>query len=208
MTDSSLVIQTPTPAVEVEARYPHIQSGRLGMWAFLISDAVTFATLLVSSHLLQAWSQDWPAPADVLNLPVVGIMTGLLFASSGTLALSLAAIKQGQQSRFRTCLLLTLIGGSSFLLLQAWEWSHLIRQGFTLVHNPWGAQLFGASFYILTGFHGCHVIAGLVYLAVILLQGLRGRYHHQNTGPVLIAALYWYFVDVSWLFVLLVVYLP
>jgi len=75
-----------------------------------------------------------------------------------------------------------------------------------LANNPWGAQLFGASFYVLTGFHGCHVIAGIIYLTVILLLGLRGRYHSGNINPVAIAGLYWYFVDVSWLFIFFVVY--
>ena len=141
------------------------------MWAFLMSDAVTFATLLVSSGLLRVWSQDWPAPATVLHLPVAGVMTGFLLASSIAMAVSLTALKQGHQSRFRVALLFTIIGGGVFLLLQTWEWSHLIRQGLTLANNPWGAQLFGASFYVLTGFHGCHVIAGIVYLTIILLGG-------------------------------------
>ena len=123
------------------------------------------------------------------------------------MAVSLAALKQGNQSRFRVALLLTIIGGVVFLLLQAWEWSHLIQQRLTLSNNPWGAQLFGASFYVLTGFHGCHVIAGIIYLTIILLQGATGRYHSENISPVAIAGLYWYFVDVSWLFIFFVVYL-
>ena len=207
MTDSSLTMPTTAPSVEVERGYPHMHPGRLGMWVFLISDAVTFATLLVSSSLLRIWSQDWPAPATVLSLPVAGIMTGFLLASSVAMALSLAALKQGNQARFKLCLLLTLLGGSLFLLLQAWEWSHLMHQELTLMHDPWGAPLFGASFYLLTGFHGCHVIAGIVYLTIVLLRGLRGRYHLENSNPVAIAGLYWYFVDVSWFFVLLVIYL-
>jgi cytochrome c oxidase subunit 3 len=206
VTDSLLTIQATTPPVEVEREYLHRSLGRLGMWAFLMSDAVTFTTLLVSSGLLRVWSQDWPAPATVLHLPVARVMTGSLLASSITMAVSLTALKQGHQSRFRIALLCTIFGGGVFLLLQTWEWSHLIRQGLTLASNPWGAQLFGATFYVLTGFHGCHVIAGIVYLTIILLRGLRGRYHSGNINPVAIAGLYWYFVDVSWLFIFLVVY--
>ena len=207
MTDSSFTMQSTASSMEVEGSCPHIHPGKLGMWAFLISDAVTFTTLLVSSSLLRIWSHDWPVPAEVLNLPVAGFMTSLLLASSIAMALSLAALKQGNQPRFKIALLLTILGGFSFLLLQAWEWSHLIHQRLTLSHNPWGARLFGASFYVLTGFHGCHVIAGIVYLIIILLRGWQGRYHPENTSPVAIAGLYWYFVDVSWLFILFVVYL-
>jgi cytochrome c oxidase subunit 3 len=135
-------------------------------------------------------------------------MTGLLLASSIAMALSLKALRQDNQVRFRIALLLAIVGGLSFLLLQAWEWSHLLQQGLTLVSNPWGSQLFGASFYVLTGFHGAHVIAGIVYLSMIFLYGLRGRYHAGNANPVAIAGLYWYFVDASWFFILLAVYLP
>jgi cytochrome c oxidase subunit III len=207
VTNSSLTVQAAAASVEGKGPLLRLPAGRLGMWVFLISDAVTFATLLVSSALLRLWSHDWPAPATVLNLPVAGVMTGLLLASSIAMAFSLTALKQGKQTRFSVALLLTIVGGVSFLLLQAWEWSHLLQQGLTLGNNPWGARLFGASFYVLTGFHGAHVIAGVVYLSLILLYGLRGRYHSGNSEPVAIAGLYWYFVDVSWLFILLIVYL-
>jgi cytochrome c oxidase subunit III len=207
VTASDLTVQVTSPTIERETERSHASLGKLGMWTFLISDAVTFAALLVSCSLLRTWSNDWPTPASVLNLPLAGIMTVFLLASSGAMALALAALTQGNLSRFKGYLLLTIIGGSGFILLQAWEWSHLLQQGLTLTDNPWGARLLGASFYVLTGFHGCHVIAGLVYLAIVWIKGLRGTYHARHTSPVAIAGLYWYFVDVSWLFVLLVVYL-
>jgi cytochrome c oxidase subunit III len=207
VTASDLTIQATPATIEHETERSHASLSKLGMWTFLISDAVTFATLLVSCSLLRTWSTDWPTPASVLSLPLAGVMTFLLLTSSGAMAMALAALTQGNLSRFKSYLLLTIIGGAGFILLQAWEWSHLLQQGLTLTDNPWGARLFGASFYVLTGFHGCHVIAGLVYLAIVWLKGLRGTYHAGHTSPVAIAGLYWYFVDVSWLFVLLVVYL-
>lgn len=207
MTGTSLALQSVAPPTDVNTNPFPMPRGTLGMWTFLIGDAATFATLLVACRLLHARSHDWPVPAEVLNLRDAGIMTGLLLASSVAMAFSLTALRQGNQLRFAASLLLTIVGGSVFLLLQAREWSHLISQGLTLTQNPWGARLFGASFFVLTGFHGCHVIAGIVYLTVILVKGLKGRYHPQYINPVAIAGLYWYFVDVSWLFVLLIVYL-
>ena len=207
MTGTSLALQPVVPPMGINAKPFPMPRGTLGMWTFLIGDAATFATLLVTCGLLRTWSQDWPVPVEVLNLRDAGIMTGLLLASSVAMAFSLTALRQGKQPRFAVSLLLTIVGGSAFLLLQAWEWSHLINQGVTLTQNPWGARLFGASFFVLTGFHGCHVIIGIVYLTVILIKGLNGRYHPQHINPVAIAGLYWYFVDVSWLFVLFVVYL-
>lgn len=207
MTVSDPTLPARPPAVEHETEHSHASLGKLGMWTFLISDAVTFATLLVSCGLLRAWSDSWPTPSSVLSLPLAGMMTLLLLASSGAMALALVALTRGNLSRFKSYLFLTIIGGTGFILLQAWEWSHLLKQGLTLTENPWGARLFGASFYVLTGFHGCHVIAGLVYLAIAWLPGLRGRYAAGNVSPVVLAGWYWYFVDASWLFVLLVVYL-
>jgi len=207
VTESAFTVQATAPATTLETVSPHVFLSKLGMWTFLMSDAVMFATLLVSCGLLRAWSTNWPTPASVLNLPLAGIMTLFLLASSGAMALSLAALTQGNLPRFKGYLLLTIIGGSGFILLQAWEWSHLLQHGLTLTDNPRGPRLFGASFYVLTGFHGCHVIVGLVYLAIVWLQGLRGRYHAKHTSPAVIAGLYWYFVDASWLFILLVVYL-
>ncbi len=207
MTASALTQQTASPTIKHETEHSHASLIKLGMWTFLISDAVTFATLLVSCGLLRAWSTDWPPPASVLSLPLAGIMTLLLLTSSGAMALSLAALSHGNLSQFKGYLLLTIFGGTGFILLQAWEWSHLLQQGLTLTSNPWGAPLFGASFYVLTGFHGAHVIAGVVYLTIIWLQGLRGKYQAGYTNPAVVAGLYWYFVDASWLFVLLAVYL-
>jgi heme/copper-type cytochrome/quinol oxidase subunit 3 len=73
--------------------------------------------------------------------------------------------------------------------------------------NPWGASLFGTTFYILTGFHGCHVFGGVVYLASILLSGLNGKYMGENSSPVEIVGLYWHFVDLVWILVFTFVYL-
>lgn len=207
MTGAPLSLPSVIPPPDSHTEQPFMPSGSLGMWTFLISDAVTFATLLVSSIVLRSWNPDWPAPAEVLNLRDAGIMTGLLLASSLAMAQSLTALRQSKQSWFIGSLLFAIVGGSLFLLLQAWEWLHLINQGLTLTQNPWGARLFGASFFVLTGFHGCHVITGIVYLTVISVKGWKGRYHPQHTNPIVMAALYWYFVDVSWLFVLFIVYL-
>ncbi len=203
---NSLLVQPEAVPVAANSHDVHVDSGKLGMWAFIISDTVIFATFLACSSLLRIWNHNWHIPTHTLNLRVAGIMTAFLLASSVTMVSALAALEQENQLRFKRCLLLTILGGSAFLLLQAWEWSHLFHQGLTLTHNPWGAQLFGASFYIVTGFHGVHVIVGVVSLTILLLRGLRGRYHHLNAGSVALAGLYWCFVDVSWLFILLVIY--
>ena len=190
-----------SPSVLVEMR-----RSTWGMWAFLASDAMTFAALLTSAGLLRAQSQEWPSAATVCNLWTAIAMTLLLLASSGLMVTALSGIKRNDQRRFRTFLLVTILCGAAFVVLQGLEWHELIQQGMTLTQNPWGAGLFGATFYVLTGFHGLHVLGGIIYLTTILLCGWRGHYHAEHYAAVEIAGLYWHFVDMVWIFVFLFVY--
>ena len=104
-------------------------------------------------------------------------------------------------------MLLTIAGGTIFLLLQAYEWTHLTDVGMTMSGNPWGAALFGTTFYILTGFHGCHVFGGVAYLTCILISGIKGRYLGEDANHVEIVGLYWHFVDLVWIFLFPLLYL-
>jgi heme/copper-type cytochrome/quinol oxidase subunit 3 len=97
---------------------------------------------------------------------------------------ALAACQDGDQKRLRMFLGLTILGGLTFLGMQAFEWTHLIHEGLTLTHNPWGTSQFGTTFFMTTGFHGCHVFGGVCYLSVILLGAMRGKYGPTNYAPV------------------------
>jgi cytochrome c oxidase subunit 3 len=94
-----------------------------------------------------------------------------------------------------------------FLGLQAYEWTHLIQSGLKVFGNPWGATLFGASFYIITGFHGLHVTGGVIYLTVVLLAVSRIPDMHYNYVIAEVAGLYWHFVDLVWIMVFTFIYL-
>lgn len=177
------------------------------MWSFLASDAMTFAALLTSAGILRRESHDWPSSTIVLNLWLAVVMTGLLLVSSVFMVRALSGVKRNEHSRFRRYLLLAILCGAAFVALQAFEWKHLLSEGMTITQNPWGAGLFGATFYVLTGFHGLHVIGGVLYLTGILLISLRGQYHADNYAGVEIAGLYWHFVDIVWIFVFAFVYL-
>ncbi|MFQ5769419.1 MAG: heme-copper oxidase subunit III, partial [bacterium] len=122
--------------------------GKLGMWIFLAGDAMTFGTLLAGYGALRAGSVDWPVPANVLGVPLTGLMTFLLICSSVTMVKGLSAIKHGNQKGMILFLLSTILGGLIFLGLQAYEWTHLIvEKQVTLRHNPYGNYLFGTTFY-------------------------------------------------------------
>lgn len=191
----------------VESPLTPDSSGKLGMWIFLAGDAMSFGGLLAGYGALRAGSIDWPVPQDVLGIPLTAFMTFLLICSSLTMVKGLSAIKHGDSKGMVRFLLLTVLGGVIFLGLQAYEWTHLIHEGLTFTNNPFGNYLFGSTFFSITGFHGAHVTGGVIYLSVIVIRGLQGKYSAQNASSVEIAGLYWHFVDLIWILVFTFVYL-
>jgi len=186
--------------------------GKLGMWMFLAGDAMGFGALIVGYGALRLYSPNWPWPADVLGIGLTAFMTFVLICSSVTMVKALSAIQHGDQAGLRKFLALTVLGGLIFLGLQAYEWSHLILgEGMTITqpaHDfPNATPLFGATFYILTGFHGMHVTAGVIYLFCVLMRAMRGAYSPGYAYPVEIVGLYWHFVDLVWILIFTFVYL-
>ena len=181
--------------------------GKLGMWVFLAGDAMSFGALLAGYGAIRAGSVDWPVPAEVLGISLTAFMTFLLICSSLTMVKGLSAIKRGDQKRLVTFLGLTILGGVIFLGCQAYEWTHLIHEGLEFTTNPYGNYLFGTTFFAITGFHGAHVTAGVIYLTIVVIRGLRGKYSAENCNGVEILGLYWHFVDLVWILVFTFLYL-
>ena len=175
--------------------------GKLGMWIFLAGDAMSFGGLICGYAALRLGNPNWPQPSTILGVPFTAVMTFLLICSSVTMVKGLESIKHGNRAGLRKFLLMTAIGGSCFLGMQAYEWTHLIASGMTLTSKG----LFGATFFVLTGFHGCHVFSGVVYLCTIL--GNAGYYSAESHNSVEIAGLYWHFVDLVWILIFTFVYL-
>ena len=199
----SIAAATDHPLVEpAESPLTPESWGKLGMWTFLAADAMTFGALLAGYGALRYGDPSWPRPSTILGIPLTALMTFLLICSSVTMVEGLAGIRQGNMSKFRTFIGLTVLGGILFLSLQAYEWTHLIEHGQSIRRNN-----FGATFFILTGFHGMHVFSGVVYLTIILLLGMAGRFTAERSSPVEIAGLYWHFVDLVWILVFTFVYL-
>lgn len=197
------------------------------MWGFLLSDIFIFACFLVSYMAARIAAVDpWPNTSEVFALQIAGrdipllliaIMTFILISSSGTMAL---AVKSGYERRrvATGCLLMvTAVLGASFVGMQAFEWTKLIHEGVRPWGNPWGAAQFGATFFLITGFHGTHVSIGVIFLLIMagkvmrgsldterrgFLTGRRGRYEMVET-----LGLYWHFVDLVWVFIFAFFYL-
>ena len=174
-----------------------------GMTLFLASEAMLFAGLIAGYIVLRLSSPAWPPSPDLPKLPVVltGINTVFLIASSFTYHAAEVAVKKGKKGT--AWLFLTVLLGSLFLCIQAYEWYHMHHEG--LWFNTGGA--YGSSFFVLTGFHGLHVLVGVLMIAWALIRQLGGAYTAQSHTYLILAGMYWHFVDVVWLFLYSVLYL-
>jgi len=188
------------------------------MWIFLLSDTFVFGCFLVGYMTVRASTTvPWPNPSEVFALQIGGaelpliliaIMTFVLISSSGTMAMAVHHAYRRERARCAALMLATALLGASFVGMQAFEWSKLIAEGVRPWDNPMGAAQFGASFFMITGFHGLHVSAGVVYLSVVATRVLQGRYERSgNYQMVEIAGLYWHFVDLVWVFIFALFYL-
>jgi cytochrome c oxidase subunit 3 len=159
----------------------------------------------------------WPAPSEVFALTVfgvsvplllIGIMTFVLITSSGTMALAVNYGYRRDRGRAAALMLITAAIGAIFVGMQAFEWGKLIiEEGIRPWGNPFGASQFGATFFMITGFHGLHVSAGVVYLTIVAMKVLRGDYEKKGYEIVEIVGLYWHFVDLVWVFIFAFFYL-
>ena len=182
--------------------------GKLGMWVFLVGDAMSFGTLLAGYGALRYGSGDWPNPQEYLGIDISGVMTFILICSSVAMVKGLSAARHNDLAGFRKWIGATVVIGALFLVGQAYEWNEFINhKGLGFTQNPWGAPAFGTTFYIITGFHGMHVTGGVIYLLVTLINGWNGAYQGDNADPVEILGLYWHFVDLVWIMVFTFIYL-
>ena len=193
--------------------------GKAMMWIFLLSDTFIFGCFLTSYMTVRvSTTVAWPNPSEVFALRIGGvdvpliliaIMTFVLISSSGTMAMAVTMSMRREVRRAAALMMATAALGATFVGMQAFEWSKLIREGVRPWGNPMGAEQFGSSFFMITGFHGLHVSAGVVYLLVVASRLLRGFYDRRggNYQIVEIAGLYWHFVDLVWVFIFAFFYL-
>jgi cytochrome c oxidase subunit 3 len=174
------------------------------MWWFIVTDGLLFAGFLASYGYARILARAWPDQAMVFSLPYIAAMTFVLISSSATMASAVWASGVGRRSTALAFVLLTGVGGLAFLGMQAYEWGHLIGEGARLGTNPWGAAAFGAYFFLLTGFHGSHVLTGVIVLAA---TAIRLRMGLASADGVEMAGLYWHFVDLVWVFIFTFFYL-
>jgi cytochrome c oxidase subunit 3 len=192
--------------------------GKAMMWIFLLSDTFVFTCFLTGyMSVRMTITTAWPNPSEVFALTIGGreipliliaIMTFVLISSSGTMAMAVNFAYRRDRAKTTALMLATAALGLTFVSMQAFEWSKLIAEGVRPWGNPMGAAQFGASFFMITGFHGLHVSIGVIYLSIVAMKVLRGNYERSGNYQIVeIAGLYWHFVDLVWVFIFAFFYL-
>ena len=189
-----------------------LDSRKMAFWTFIGSECLLFGSLIATYMAYKGKSLTPPYPHDivvngkafegVLNIPLTSFSTFILLMSSVAMVFALNNVQRGNRPWDWFWLLMTALGGSIFLGCQVYEFTEFYREGMTLHSN-----LFGTTFFVLTGFHGAHVTVGIIYLITLAVMSMRGRIGPERTLNVEIAGLYWHFVDVIWIVIFPLVYL-
>ena len=209
----------PATTMTAEARYEPgmgIYHQKLGMWVFLASEVMFFTGLIGAYIILRYGVGNWALPnqGSPLNIPLTAANTFLLICSSVSMVKAFAAIQKGDQAKLKLYLVLTVIMGTAFVSVQGYEYYVLgAVEGFlpactgeAAAHIP-NCDLFGSTFYTMTGFHGTHVTLGVLCMLFVTWKAFRGKYTQANHGGVEVIGLYWHFVDLVWIILFTIVYL-
>ena len=172
------------------------------MWTFIASECMLFGTLISSYIAYVAKSRSGPTP-EVFDIPYTSVSAFVLLFSSLTMVLALAGVQSGDQRQLRIWLVATAVLGIIFLGGQYYEFNTFYHHD----HLWMDTNLFGSTFFVLTGFHGAHVTVGAIWLLSLWLYSLRRGIPASKSLIVEIAGLYWHFVDVVWIVIFTVVYL-
>lgn len=202
-----------------------LDNRKIAIWTFIGSECMLFASLISTYLIYKGKSPQGPYPHEVwtnpstgevfkpiLNIPVTSFSTFVLLMSSLAMVLALAAVQNKNVPKYTTSdrilgssklwLWMTCLLGIVFLSCQAYEFTSFIHEGLTMRTN-----LFGSSFFTLTGFHGAHVTAGVLWLFTLLAIDYKRGLQPDDATAVDISALYWHFVDVIWIVIFTLVYL-
>ena len=188
-----------------------ITNEKLGMWLFLGSECLLFGGLISVFLLYKKKLSTFPGfesttivklGRNLFDIPFTSVSSFVLLMSSLTMVLAVSALQRDDLRRTRIWLLATAMLGSTFLAGQAYEFTAFVKEGLGFTTN-----IFSSAFFTLTGFHGAHVLIGIVILMTMYARSMQGKLRSRNAETLEIAGLYWHFVDVVWVVIFVVVYL-
>jgi heme/copper-type cytochrome/quinol oxidase subunit 3 len=179
-----------------------LDTWKLGFWIFLGSETLFFGSMISTYMVYKHESVAGPLPTEILNIPLTSISTFVLLMSSLAMVIALDAVQRGNRKWSLISIMAVIVLGATFLGFQGLEFTEFYHEGLTLQTN-----LFGSTFFILTGFHGAHVTIGVIWLLILFMDHLRGRLGPHNSLRLEIAGLYWHFVDIVWIAIFTLIYL-
>jgi len=199
------------PALEAHAHHhpiydydsgPPVERGKFAIWLFLATEVMFFSGLIGAYIVLRSASSSWPDPQERLAVDITALNTFILITSSWLMVKALLASRKGDRGGILRWLGATIVGGSIFVGIQVYEYVQLVKEGALPK-----VDIFWSTFYVMTGFHGSHVVVGVIWLICVWFGALRGRYTARNNLGVELAGLYWHFVDLVWVLLFTIVYL-
>jgi cytochrome c oxidase subunit 3 len=212
------VAAAEAPASEAAHAHPPTSLGlphiKVGFWTFLGSDCLFFGSLIATYMAYRNSSLVGPFPHDewvkpdgsvveaILNIPVTSISAFVLLMSSVAMVIALDGVVRNHRLQARLGLFVTAVLGLTFLGFQSFEFTEFYLKGLTLQQN-----LFGSTFFVLTGFHGAHVTVGVIWILILWMDAFRGKLGPDNALRFEIAGLYWHFVDIVWIGIFTLIYL-
>lgn len=177
-----------------------IDPRKLGIWLLIGAEVIFFGSLI--GAYLQHYATNRPTAHEVLDVPLTALTTFVLITSSLMMVLALDSIRKGDRRKMQVFLMATAFFGLLFLMGQFFEFTELWHEGITPASG-----MFGATFMTLTGFHGTHVLIGIIWIFFLLVRAIAGGVTQANHLAVELVGLYWHFVDLVWIVIFTVVYL-
>jgi len=181
---------------------PPVDRGKFAIWLFLATEVMFFSGLIGTYIVLRMGTSAWPNPEDRLAVGITAVNTFILICSSWTMVRALHAIQGEDRRGLVKWLGATIVIGSVFVGVQVYEYGQLIEH--EMLPN---VDIFWSTFYAMTGFHGLHVVVGVVWLTCLWAGAVRGRYSRASHLRIELGGLYWHFVDLVWVLLFTIVYL-
>ena len=181
-----------------------LYNAKLGIWLFLASEVMLFGALFSTLVLLRTSAPVWPHGWQELNILAATINTFVLIGSSVTVVLAWANLRIGNLRTAKVYLLITLLCGFGFMGIKSYEYASKFQH-----HHFPSTNNFFATYFVLTGLHGLHVLGGMIVFAYLLLTADKwyAEKRDQFTNRVEVTGLYWHFVDLVWIFLFPILYL-
>lgn len=195
-------MKTTVTAQHGDSHRPDDSKPILGFWIYLMTDSVLFGSLFATYAVLQQSTFGGPSGKELFNLPLILVSTILLLTSSYTIGLAILALHRQQKRQVLAWLGVTFLLGAAFLGLELTEFSQLVREG-----NDWTKSAFLSAFFTLVGTHGLHILAGLIWIGVMMGQIVRRGLTPHVTRRLVLLSMFWHFLDIIWICIFTVVYL-